>query len=74
MRMPGFTAEASLSSTMRSYESGLTSRAGRRHPTIAQSPAASRAGEVLPAWCAGVRCTKNREGYWECDCIDEVWQ
>ena len=69
MRMPGFTAEASLS-----YPSRATALQGGRHVTTAQRAVASGRGQVLPAWCAGIRCTKNEEGYWECDCIDEVWQ
>jgi hypothetical protein len=67
MRTPGFTAEVSLNETPRSYRSRVTlSRGGRDR-------AAAPNGLVLPAWCAGVMCRKNDEGYFECDCIDEVW-
>jgi hypothetical protein len=60
MTIPRFTAEASLYDASGHYRS--------------RQSAVPAPGLVLPAWCAGIMCEKNEEGYFECECIDEVWE
>jgi hypothetical protein len=70
--LPGFTAEASLYKTRVSYRSQATRRHAGRQPVAAQALAAPGPGLVVPAWKVVTRCTKNEDGYWECDTEEVV--
>ena len=70
--LPGFRAEASLYESKVSYRSGVTLPEASRHPIVTQRLAAPGAGLVVPAWKVVGRCTKDREGHWECETEEVV--
>ena len=65
--LPGFKAEAALYRPRNSYRSQMTRADAGHHSIVAQRPAAASDGLVVPAWKVVVRCSKDREGHWECE-------